>query len=290
MVSLDALRQGTSAVAVVGLGYVGLPLAVALARHFDVIGFDVNSARVEALRQGHDATREVDGAELAACKALFTDDPEQLRRAAVIIVAVPTPVDDHRRPDLSPVRAASRTVGRHMSRGCVVCYESTVYPGVTEEECRPILEAESGLRFPQDFTLGYSPERINPGDKVHRLETIRKIVSGSDEPTADLLAQKGVAADCYKLVQIYPLPQGLCEALQPYGTILFAEEAVRTGGIGEQLAFALQQNGWQGRYRLHAVDNTHLLHANVPQLRRDQALDAAALAQDILKNRKAVNA
>ena len=107
---------------------------------------------------------------------------------------------------------------------------------------------------------------------------------------ADLLAQKGVAADCYKLVQIYPLPQGLCEALQPYGTILFAEEAVRTGGIGEQLAFALQQNGWQGRYRLHAVDNTHLLHANVPQLRRDQALDAAALAQDILKNRKAVNA
>ena len=189
MVSLDALRQGTSAVAVVGLGYVGLPLAVALARHFDVIGFDVNSARVEALRQGHDATREVDGAELAACKALFTDDPEQLRRAAVIIVAVPTPVDDHRRPDLSPVRAASRTVGRHMSRGCVVCYESTVYPGVTEEECPPILEAESGLRFPQDFTLGYSPERINPGDKVHRLETIRKIVSGSDEPTADLLAQ-----------------------------------------------------------------------------------------------------
>lgn len=189
MVSLDALRQGTSAVAVVGLGYVGLPLAVALARHFDVIGFDVNSSRVDALRRGHDATREVDGEELAGCRALFTDDPEQLRRAAVIIVAVPTPVDDHRRPDLTPVRAASRTVGRHMSRGCVVCYESTVYPGVTEEECRPILEAESGLRFPQDFSLGYSPERINPGDKVHRLETIRKIVSGSDDATADLLEQ-----------------------------------------------------------------------------------------------------
>ena len=189
MVSLDALRQGTSAVAVVGLGYVGLPLAVALARHFNVIGFDVNSTRVAALQRGHDATREVDSADLANCKALFTDDPEQLRQASVIIVAVPTPVDDHRRPDLTPVRAASRTVGRHMSRGCVVCYESTVYPGVTEEECRPILEAESGLRFPQDFTLGYSPERINPGDKVHRLETVRKIVSGSDEATADLLEQ-----------------------------------------------------------------------------------------------------
>ncbi|WP_297229147.1 nucleotide sugar dehydrogenase [uncultured Desulfovibrio sp.] len=189
MVSLDALRQGTSAVAVVGLGYVGLPLAVALARHFNVIGFDVNSTRVAALQRGHDATREVDSADLANCKALFTDDPEQLRQASVIIVAVPTPVDDHRRPDLTPVRAASRTVGRHMSRGCVVCYESTVYPGVTEEECRPTLEAESGLRFPQDFTLGYSPERINPGDKVHRLETVRKIVSGSDEATADLLEQ-----------------------------------------------------------------------------------------------------
>lgn len=189
MVSFDALLKKESAVAVVGLGYVGLPLAVALSRKFAVIGFDVNSARVAALSGGHDATREVEDAELARCSAVFTDDPESLRQAGVIIVAVPTPVDDHRRPDLTPVEGASRTVGRHMSRGCVVCYESTVYPGVTEEVCLPILERESGLRHGDGFTLGYSPERINPGDKVHRLETIRKIVSGSDEATADLLVQ-----------------------------------------------------------------------------------------------------
>lgn len=189
MVSFDALLKKESSVAVVGLGYVGLPLAVALARQFAVIGFDINSARVAALRGGHDATREVEDDELARCTAAFTDDPERLRQAGVIIVAVPTPVDDHRRPDLTPVEGASRTVGRHMSRGCVVCYESTVYPGVTEEVCRPILERESGMRHGDGFTLGYSPERINPGDKVHRLETIRKIVSGSDEATADLLVQ-----------------------------------------------------------------------------------------------------
>lgn len=189
MLSFDALLKKESAVAVVGLGYVGLPLAVALSRKFAVIGFDVNSARVAALRGGHDATREVDDDELARCTAVFTDDPESLRQAGVIIVAVPTPVDDHRRPDLTPVEGASRTVGRHMARGCVVCYESTVYPGVTEEVCLPILERESGLRHGEGFSLGYSPERINPGDKVHRLETIRKIVSGSDEATADLLAQ-----------------------------------------------------------------------------------------------------
>ncbi len=189
MLSFYALLKKESSVAVVGLGYVGLPLAVALSRRFAVIGFDVNSARVAALRGGHDATREVDDAELGRCTAVFTDDPESLRQAGVIIVAVPTPVDDHRRPDLSPVEAASRTVGRHMARGCVVCYESTVYPGVTEEVCLPILERESGLRHGEGFTLGYSPERINPGDKVHRLESIRKIVSGSDEATADLLEQ-----------------------------------------------------------------------------------------------------
>jgi UDP-N-acetyl-D-galactosamine dehydrogenase len=189
MISFDDLTQKKSAVAVVGLGYVGLPLAVALSRHFDVIGFDINTNRVTALNAGHDATNEVDDAALAASTAKLTDDPAELRRAEVIIVAVPTPVDSHRRPDLTPVIGASRTVGRHMSRGCVVCYESTVYPGVTEDECIPILEKESGLRFPEDFTLGYSPERINPGDKVHRLETIRKIVSGSDEATADLLAR-----------------------------------------------------------------------------------------------------
>ncbi|MDD2967867.1 MAG: nucleotide sugar dehydrogenase [Desulfovibrionaceae bacterium] len=189
MVAFEALLNKKSSVAVVGLGYVGLPLVVALARHFDVIGFDINASRVAALQQGHDATNEVNDADLQACTAMLTCDAAALSKASIIIVAVPTPVDSHRNPDLSPVLAASRTVGKVMSKGCVVCYESTVYPGVTEDECVPVLEKESGLRFPQDFTVGYSPERINPGDKVHRLETILKIVSGSDADTAALLGK-----------------------------------------------------------------------------------------------------
>ena len=186
--SIASFHQGAHSVAVVGLGYVGLPLAVAFARHFNVIGFDLNAARVEELSAGTDRTGEVDSAALQASTARFTSDPAALREAGVIIVAVPTPIDEHRNPDLSPVEGASRTVGRHLSRGAVVVYESTVYPGVTEEVCVPILEAESGLRCGADFTVGYSPERINPGDKVHTLETIKKIVSGSDAPTLDLLA------------------------------------------------------------------------------------------------------
>ena len=187
--SIASFHQGAHSVAVVGLGYVGLPLAVAFARHFNVIGFDLNAARVEELSAGTDRTGEVDSAALQASTARFTSDPAALREAGVIIVAVPTPIDEHRNPDLSPVEGASRTVGRHLSRGAVVVYESTVYPGVTEEVCVPILEAESGLRCGADFTVGYSPERINPGDKVHTLETIKKIVSGSDAPTLDLLAE-----------------------------------------------------------------------------------------------------
>ena len=147
------------------------------------------AARVEELSAGTDRTGEVDSEALQASTARFTSDPAALREAGVIIVAVPTPIDEHRNPDLSPVEGASRTVGRHLSRGAVVVYESTVYPGVTEEVCVPILEAESGLRCGADFTVGYSPERINPGDKVHRLETITKIVSGMDEETLDTVAK-----------------------------------------------------------------------------------------------------
>ena len=187
--SIASFHQGAHSVAVVGLGYVGLPLAVAFARHFNVIGFDLNAARVEELSAGTDRTGEVDSEALQASTARFTSDPAALREAGVIIVAVPTPIDEHRNPDLSPVEGASRTVGRHLSRGAVVVYESTVYPGVTEEVCVPILEAESGLRCGADFTVGYSPERINPGDKVHRLETITKIVSGMDEETLDTVAK-----------------------------------------------------------------------------------------------------
>lgn len=189
MVSFEELLSRKSPIAVVGLGYVGLPLAVALARHFSVIGFDINPTRVTSLQNGRDTTREVEDHILAASGVRFTSDPTALNDARVIIVAVPTPVDSHRTPDLGPVIKASRTVGRHMPKGCVVCYESTVYPGVTEDECIPILTEESGLRFPEDFTVGYSPERINPGDKVHRLETIRKVVSGSDAATTDLLVR-----------------------------------------------------------------------------------------------------
>ena len=175
--------------AVVGLGYVGLPLAVALSRHFRVIGFDVAESRVQELRQGVDHTCEVSDADMAACQAVFTTDPAALKEAGVVIVAVPTPVDAHRTPDLSPVRKACITVGRNLRQGAVVVFESTVYPGVTEEFCVPILEKESGLSFGRDFSVGYSPERINPGDKVHTLEKIVKIVAGSDEPTAALLAK-----------------------------------------------------------------------------------------------------
>lgn len=175
--------------AVVGLGYVGLPLAVALSRHFQVIGFDVSESRVQKLKQGFDHTCEITAEDMAVCKAVFTTDPTALQEAGVVIVAVPTPVDAHRTPDLSPVRKACVTVGRNLRPGAVVVFESTVYPGVTEEFCVPILEKESGLSFGRDFTVGYSPERINPGDKVHTLEKIVKIVAGSDASTAELLGK-----------------------------------------------------------------------------------------------------
>lgn len=176
-------------IAIVGLGYVGLPLAVAFSRQMRVIGFDTNAERIEELRDGYDRTHEVSDEALATANIEFTCDPTILSRAAVIIVAVPTPINEHRSPELSPVIGASHTVGRHMARGCVVVYESTVYPGLTEEICVPILEQESGFKFGVDFSVGYSPERINPGDKIHTLETIKKIVSGSDKTTVELLAQ-----------------------------------------------------------------------------------------------------
>ena len=189
MIDFDALAARKQPLAVVGLGYVGLPLAVAFSRHFDVIGFDIAQARIDELKGGHDHTNEVDDARLQSASIEYTCDPAALKRGAVIIVAVPTPIDSHRSPDLTPVVDSSNTVGANLSRGCVVCYESTVYPGLTEEVCIPILERQSGLKFGEDFTVGYSPERINPGDKVHTLETIKKIVSGSDQATADLLAR-----------------------------------------------------------------------------------------------------
>ncbi|MEG2173303.1 MAG: nucleotide sugar dehydrogenase [Desulfovibrionaceae bacterium] len=188
LTTFDDLTSRRKAVAVVGLGYVGLPLAVAFSRNLDVIGFDISQSRIDALRAGHDRTNEVDDTALRSARIDYTAHPEDLAKAGVIIVAVPTPIDGHRNPDITPVTGASRTVGRHMSKGCVVVYESTVYPGLTEEICVPILEQESGLRHGIDFSVGYSPERINPGDKVHTLETIIKIVAGANAPTTTLLA------------------------------------------------------------------------------------------------------
>ena len=185
--SLEDLRAGRASVAVVGLGYVGLPLAVALSRHFPVIGFDISQKRVDELVGGADRTGEVLPADLLSAKVAYTCDPARLKDAAVIIVAVPTPIDEHRAPDLKPVIGATRTVGANLAPGAVVVYESTVYPGLTEEVCVPLLEEHSGLACGEGFFVGYSPERINPGDRDHTLETIVKVVAGQDEPTAELL-------------------------------------------------------------------------------------------------------
>lgn len=175
-------------IAVVGLGYVGLPLAAAFSKKYRVIGFDINSEKIEAYRRGEDPTNELGSEALAECRIEFTDDEKLLAEAKFIVVATPTPVDKHHNPDLTPVTSAAKTVGRNLTEGAVVVFESTVYPGVTEQHCVPILEQESGLAYGRQFKVGYSPERINPGDKVHRLETIVKVVAGCDEESLDLIA------------------------------------------------------------------------------------------------------
>lgn len=173
----------------VGLGYVGMPIAVAFAKKINVIGFDLNEKKIDLYKSGIDPTREVGDEVIAKTTVEFTADPSRLREAKFHIVAVPTPVNDDHTPDLSPVEGASEILGKNLTKGSVVVFESTVYPGVTEDVCVPILERESGLKCGVDFKIGYSPERINPGDKVHRLETITKIVSGMDEETLDCVAK-----------------------------------------------------------------------------------------------------
>jgi UDP-N-acetyl-D-galactosamine dehydrogenase len=193
-------------VAVVGLGYVGLPLAVAFGKALPVLGFDINSRRIQALREGRDATLEVSPDELAEAHLLgFTDKPEDLAACTVYIVTVPTPIDAHKRPDLSLLLSASAIIGAVLSPGDLVIYESTVYPGATEEECVPALERASGLRFNQDFFVGYSPERINPGDKQHRITTIKKVTSGSTPEVAeqvDALYRRIITAGTHKAASI----------------------------------------------------------------------------------------
>lgn len=173
----------------VGLGYVGMPIAVAFAKKIDVIGYDLNASKIELYKKGMDPTKEVGDEIISKTTVEFTADETKLCEAKFHIVAVPTPVNDDRTPDLSPVEGASEILGRNLVRGSVIVFESTVYPGVTEDVCVPILERESGLKCGVDFKIGYSPERINPGDKVHRLETITKIVSGMDEETLDVVSK-----------------------------------------------------------------------------------------------------
>ena len=188
-------------VAIIGLGYVGLPLAVEFGRHLDTVGFDIDPRRISDLEAGNDFTLETDAEELKAAKRLrFTTGLDMLRGRDVYIVTVPTPIDAAKRPDISALRAASRTVGQVLGKGSVVVYESTVYPGCTEEDCAPILEQVSGLKLNEDFFVGYSPERINPGDKEHRLTTIRKITSGSTPAAAkfvDALYGRIITAGTY---------------------------------------------------------------------------------------------
>lgn len=177
----DSILEGKEKISLVGLGYVGMPIAVAFAKKVKVIGFDLNKEKINLYKNGIDPTKEVGDAAIKDTKVEFTDDETKLREAKFHIVAVPTPVNQDKTPDLSPVEGASKILGRNLTKGSIVVFESTVYPGVTEDVCVPILEKESGLKCGVDFKVGYSPERINPGDKVHTLPNIRKIVSGMDE-------------------------------------------------------------------------------------------------------------
>ena len=189
MVKYNDLVSRNESISLVGLGYVGMPIAVAFAKKVNVIGFDINDKKIQQYKNGIDPTNEVGDDVISNTNVEFTSNPQKLREAKFHIVAVPTPVHADHTPDLSPVERASKTLGQNLVKGSIVVFESTVYPGVTEDICIPILEKESGLKCGIDFKVGYSPERINPGDKIHRLETITKIVSGMDEESLDTIAK-----------------------------------------------------------------------------------------------------
>lgn len=187
MVTFEALKNKEEKVCVVGLGYVGLPLAVLLAKHFDVIGFDIDEKKIGELREGHDRMREVSDSDLAASSLFYTTIPDDISKCKYIIVAVPTPVDENRVPNLKILEKASEMVGKHMVEGSIVVFESTVYPGATEEVCVPVIEKESGLKSGEGFWVGYSPERVNPGDKERTIDKITKVTAGMDEASADVI-------------------------------------------------------------------------------------------------------
>ena len=189
MVTIEEIINKQARVAVVGLGYVGLPLAAAFGKKADVLGFEIHTEKVEQLKSGFDATGELTSEDLKNTAIQYTTTPEDLKSANFVIVTVPTPIDENNNPDLTPMEKASTTIGQNLKKGAIVVYESTVYPGVTEDICVPILEQESGLKCGIDFKVGYSPERINPGDKVHTVDKIIKVVSGMDDETLETVAQ-----------------------------------------------------------------------------------------------------
>lgn len=189
MNTYEKLLQHQTKLSVIGLGYVGLPIALEFAKHIDVIGFDIKEERVELMRNGIDPSKEIESSEFANKKIEYTSDIQKLKEASFHIVAVPTPIDKHNLPDLTPLIKASESVGKILKKGDIVVFESTVYPGATEEDCIPVIEKISGLSYPQDFCVGYSPERINPGDKVHTLTNTIKIVSGDNPESLDIIAK-----------------------------------------------------------------------------------------------------
>jgi len=186
---IDQYLNKQESLCVVGLGYVGLPVALELARKFKVVGFDINEPRVELMKKGIDPSNELDPEEFVGCDITFTSNIDDLKSSTFYIVAVPTPINEHKNPDLTPLLSACKTVGKVLKKGDTVVFESTVYPGCTEEDCVPVMEKESGLKYREDFAVGYSPERINPGDKLHTLTKIVKVVSGSDEQTLKLVSE-----------------------------------------------------------------------------------------------------
>ncbi len=201
----DQLLRKEATLAVIGLGYVGLPIALEFAKQLKVIGFDINAGRIEQMKQGIDPSGELEKKDFEGCDITFTDSLDVLRQARFYIVAVPTPIDEHAQPDLKPLLGASSSVGKVLKKGDYVVFESTVYPGCTEEDCIPVMERLSGLKFPNDFKVGYSPERINPGDKEHTLATIIKVVAGCDAESLDVVAkvyELVVAAGVYRASSI----------------------------------------------------------------------------------------
>src|SRR3954462_6482906 len=186
---IQKIKNKEAKIALIGLGYVGLPIALAFAKKVKVIGFDINEERVRMMQNKVDPSQELEAKDFEGCDIEFTASIDVLRQASFFIIAVPTPIDEHNLPDLKPLIGASRSVGKALKKGDYVVYESTVYPGCTEEDCIPVLEEVSGLKFKTDFKVGYSPERINPGDKLHTLSSITKVVSGCDAESAEEIAK-----------------------------------------------------------------------------------------------------